>query len=260
MKHHLLLFAVLAAAATPVCMAADNPWNGTWKLNDAKSKRTGSVDTISQSSDGKYTVATSGITLSFACDGADYPMPGGRTMSCTRVNKTTFHTVFKAGGDELAQVDRSLADNGKTMNVVETGKAADGTPFHDTETYHKIAPGNGDTWTGAWQNTKVATSSHGVAIVEATADSITFTYPMNKSSLTAKLDGTPATEQGPHPEEGMTISLTAAGPLTINEVDSLNGTAIEHDTLTVSPDGKILTIDAQRTGDKVKQVYVYEKQ
>ena len=260
MNKKVLLFAGLAATCTTACHASDSLWNGTWKLNDAKSKRTGSVDTISQSADGKYTVATSGLTLSFACDGADYPMPGGRTMSCVRVNPTTMHTVFKADGDELAQVDRTLADNGKTMHVVDTGKAADGTPFHDTETYKKIGVGSGDAWTGKWQNTKVVTSSHGVAQVEATADSITFTYPMSKSSLIAKLDGTPATEQGPHPEQGLTVSLTSAGPNTIYEVDALNGTVVEHDTLRVSADGKTMTIETQRTGEPAKQVYVYDKQ
>ncbi len=260
MKRKLLLLAFLAGCLTPVCFAADNPWNGTWKLNEAKSKRTGSVDTITQSSDGKYTVVTSGITLSFSCDGAEYPMPGGRMMTCSKVSDTTMHLVFKAGGEELAQVDRTLSDSGKTMTMVETGKAPDGTSFHDTEISKKTSAGAGDAWTGAWQNVKVETSSHGVAVVDATTDSITFTYPMTKSSLTAKLDGTPASEQGPHPEEGLTMSLTAAGPLTIKEVDSLNGTVLEHDTLTVSADGKTMTIDVQRTGDKARQVYVYDRQ
>ena len=259
MKRKKLLLSAFIGCTTTVCFAAVNPWNGTWKLNDARSKRTGSVDTITQS-DGKYTVATSGITLSFRCDGAEYPMPGGRMMTCSKVSDTAMHLVFKAGGEELSQVDRTLSDNGETMTMVATGKAPDGTPFHDTEVSKKTQAGSGDAWTGAWQNVKVETSSHGVAVVEATAGSITFTYPMAKSSLTAKLDGTPATEEGPHPEEGLTVSLTSAGPLTINEVDTLNGTVIEHDTLTVSADGKTMTIEAQRTGDKAKQVYVYDKQ
>ena len=260
MKRNLLLLATLAACASPVCLAAENPWNGTWKLNDAKSRRTGSVDTITQSSDGKYTVATSGITVSFGCDGNEYPMPGGRRMTCTKVSEDTMHLVFKAGGEELAQVNRTLSNNGNTMTMVETGRAANGTPFRNTEISKKITPGSGNAWTGAWQNVKVQTSTHSTAIVEATGDSITFTYPMSKSSLTAKLDGTPATEQGPHPEQGLTVSLTSAGPLTMEEVDTLNGTVVEHDTLTVSPDGKAMTIDVQRTGDKAKQVYVYDKQ
>ena len=260
MKARLCWAAAMVTVCVPLCHAADNPWNGTWKLNEAKSKLTGGVDTVSQSADGKYTVASSGLSFSFGCDGAEYPLPGGRMLTCTKVNETSMHFVVKAGGDELAQVDRTLSDNGKTLTVVDTGKAPDGTPFHDTEIYKKTAAGSGNAWTGAWQNTKVEMSTHGVAVVQATADTITFTYPMSKSSLTAKLDGTPATEQGPHPEEGSTVSLTADGPLTIHEVDTLNGTVLEHDTLSVTRDGRTMTVEAQRTGDATKQVYVYDKQ
>ena len=260
MKQKLLLFAAIAAVCLPVCNAAENPWNGRWKLSEAKSKLTGAVEIVSQSADGKYGVATSGLTFTFGCDGADYPLPGGRVLNCNKVSDTAMHFVVKAGGDELAQVDRTLSNGGKTMTVVDTGKTPDGTPFHDTETYKKTSAGSGNAWTGAWQNTRVEISTHGSVMVEATADSITFTYPMSKSSLTAKLDGTPASEQGPHTEEGLTASLTAAGPLLIHEVDTLNGTVVEHDTLSVSADGRSMTIEALRTGDKVKQVYVYDKQ
>lgn len=260
MKHQALLIAALAALSTQLCHAADNPWNGTWKLNEAKSKLTGSVDTVSQSADGKYTVATSGLTFSFGCDGAKYPLPGGHMLACTKASDTAMHIVVTAGEDELAQTDRTLSDGGKTMTVVDSGKAPDGTPFHDTEVYKKQSPGTGDAWTGAWQNTKVNIGTSGVAQIERSADSITFTWPMDKSTLTAKLDGTPAVRQEPHPEEGYTISLTAAGSRTIHEVDKLNDTVLEHDTLTLSPDGKTMSIEVMRTGDKVKQLYVYEKQ
>ena len=101
MKRNSLLLATLAACVTPMCLAANNPWNGTWKLNEAKSKRTGSVDTITQSTDGKYTVATSGITLSFGCDGAEYPMPGGRMMTCSKVSDTAMHLVSRPAGRSL---------------------------------------------------------------------------------------------------------------------------------------------------------------
>ena len=260
MNGKLVLGAALVAACVPVCHAADNPWNGTWKLNEAKSKMTGGTDTISKDASGKFTVASSGLTFSFGCDGAQYPLPGGRMLACTKTSDMALHLVITAGSDELAQMDRTLSDGGKTMTVVETGKAQDGTPFHDTVTYTKISAGSGDAWTGTWQNTKMEVTTHGVAVVEAKADSITFTYPMTKSTLTAKLDGTPAAEQGPHPEEGLLVSLTADGPLTIREVDTYSGTAVEHDVMSVTPDGKTMTVEVQRTGGTAKQVYVYDKQ
>jgi hypothetical protein len=259
-KSKTLMFAAMCTCCVSLCHAADSPWNGTWKLNEVRSKLTGSMDTVSQGPDGKYTVTSSGLTFTFGCDGANYPLPGGHEISCTRNGDQALHFVARAGGDELGQIDRTLSDGGKTMTVVDTGKAPDGTPFRDTEVYRKVAAGSGDAWTGQWQNSKVQIGTSGTAVIQMTGDSIHFEYPMDKSSLTAKLDGTPATRQEPHPEEGMTISLTAAGPLTLHEVDKLNDTVLERDTLTVSPDGKTMSIEVQRTGDKVKQLYVYEKQ
>ena len=253
--------AALLAVPSTVMFAADspNPWNGTWKLNEGRSKMTGALETVTTAPDGKMTVATSGVSFSFGCDGKPYTIIGGRSLVCTAAGPNEMDVVISAPtGDELARVTRVLSGGGKTQTVNETGKAADGTPFHDVEVYKKISGGSG--WDGSWQETKVQPSTQGVAIVQATGDSISFTYPMNKASLTAKLDGTPTTEEGPHAPVGMTISMTADGPLSIREVDTLNGTVMEHDTLSVTADGKTMTIEAMRSGGSEKQVYVYDKQ
>ena len=39
------------------------------------------------------------------------------------------------------------------------------------------------------------------------------------------------------------VSLTADGPLSMKETDTLNGTVTEHDALSVTPDGKTMTIE-----------------
>lgn len=254
------LSAALLAITSTVCLAADspNPWNGTWKLNEAKSKLTGAVETLTTAPDGKMTVATSGISFSFRCDGQPYTIMPGRSLVCTTAGDHELDVVMSANGDELSHMTRTLSDTGRVQTVVRTGKAADGTPFHSTEVYKKLSGGNG--WDGQWQQTKDEASTRGVAIVQATADSITFTYPMNKASLNAKLDGTPTSEEGPHTVAGMTISLKADGPRTIHEIDSLNGKVMEHDTLSVTADGSLLTIESMQTGGKEKQVYVYDRQ
>lgn len=258
LRSNLVLAAVLLTAV-PACFAASSPWNGTWKLNEAKSKLTGSIETVSTAPDGKMTVSTSGVSFSFGCDGRSYPIMAGRTIVCNKPSSTEVDGVISASnGDQLVHMKRMLSDGDKVQTVEETGKAADGTTFHETEVYKKVSGGAG--WDGDWQTTQIQIGTPGVAIVQATTDAITFTYPMEKSTLTAKLDGTPATEAGPHAPVGMTVSMTAEGPLTVHEVDTLNGAVLEHDTLSVSPDGKAMTIEATRTGAKEKQVYVYDKQ
>ena len=69
-KLTFLCAATLMMAAIP-CFAAASKWDGTWKLNQAKSKMTGATVTISQNGN-MYTVDTGAFKFSFACDGKDY--------------------------------------------------------------------------------------------------------------------------------------------------------------------------------------------
>lgn len=254
------LSTALLAGATATCMAADMPskaWEGTWKLNAGKSKMTGATQKVNVAADGKWTVMAGGVTLNFACDGKAYPIFGGRELICNKRSDTQVETAVKAGNQELARDTRTLSDGGKTLTSVETIKNEDGTSFNVTEVLKKVS--GGDSWSGVWRDTKVQVGDVGLMMVQCSGDMIKFSYPNSKSSVTAKLDGTPAQEQGPHPD-GVDISLRSAGPTVIHEVDTLNGKPLEHDTLTVSADGKVMQVEVLRAGDDQKQVYVYDKQ
>ncbi len=261
LRSHLLSIAcaALLSAGAATASAADSPWNGTWKLDPAKSKMTGATDVVAITPDGRYTVTTSGLTYNFACDGKDYPvMDGHFTLACTKASDTELDFVAKTPtGEELSRTKRSVSDGGKTMTAETTGKSADGTPFHSVDIFHKVSADKG--FAGTWQNTKVQVDDISSFDVNATEDSITFNYPRRKATLTAKLDGTPAADEGPHPD-GVMISLKGDGPLTIHETDSLNGKDLEHDTMSVSQDGKSMTIEVLRTDNSQKQIYVYDKQ
>ena len=250
--------AALVAASATACLAAGNPWNGTWKLNAAQSKMTGEVETVAISPDGQWTVKSSGVSFSFACDGQSYPLIGGRSMVCSRTGTQQVNGIISVNGAEFSHMKRTLSTDGREQVVLITGKTPDGKAFEDSETYKKVSGGSG--WNGEWENTRIKESQPGIAVVQAAGDSITFSYPRTKMTLTAKLDGTPTTEQGQLAKTGSTVSLTGDGPLSIREVDTLNGTVTEHDTLSVTPDGKIMTVEVLRTGGQQKQVYVYNKQ
>ena len=64
------------------CVAAAANWDGTWKLNQAKSKMTGSTVTITQNGN-MYALDTGSFKFSFGCDGKDYHFLPDRTISCT---------------------------------------------------------------------------------------------------------------------------------------------------------------------------------
>ena len=75
----ICLFALLGAAATLV--AADNPFAGTWKLNQAKSHMTGDTMKFADAGSGSIRMTAGGLSYTFKIDGKAYPTPYGYTVA-----------------------------------------------------------------------------------------------------------------------------------------------------------------------------------
>jgi hypothetical protein len=74
--------AVLSLAAVSPCFAAaaDSPWNGTWKENEAKSTLSGNTVTYMAKRGGQFHYSNGGsIEYDFACDGKAYPTISDRS-------------------------------------------------------------------------------------------------------------------------------------------------------------------------------------
>jgi hypothetical protein len=127
---------VLAAVACVQVFAQANPLLGTWKLNVAKSKYTGSpmpkemTRTVETAGDSvKYTYAGtaadgSSISYSFTVkyDGKDYPMtgtaPGGIDMiAIKRINSNTYEATQKKGGKVAANTKAEVSKDGKVTTI-----------------------------------------------------------------------------------------------------------------------------------------------
>jgi hypothetical protein len=137
---------VLAAMASVQVIAQANPLLGTWKLNTAKSKYTGSTmpkemtRTVEAAGDSvKYTYAGtaadgSSISYSFTVkyDGKDYPMtgtaPGGIDMiAIKRINANTYEATQKKGGKVAANTKAEVSKDGKVTTI--TSKGVDSTSY-----------------------------------------------------------------------------------------------------------------------------------
>jgi hypothetical protein len=132
---------VLAAMACVQVFAQANPLLGTWKLNVAKSKYTGTPMpkelTRTAEADGdsvKYTytgTAADGSPISYGFtvkyDGKDYPMtgtaPGGVDMiSVKRINANTYEATQKKAGKVVANTKVVVSKDGKVTTI--TSKSA----------------------------------------------------------------------------------------------------------------------------------------
>jgi hypothetical protein len=148
-----LLLSVLAVMAVTL-FAADTA-AGTWKLNAAKSKFTGSVVIKSQTDvreatpDGGMKVTRTGQSAdgtpikgsyTYKYDGKEYPATGLAfdVLAVKRVdaNKTTFE-VKKTGGKYHVTGQTVISADGKTMTQTAKGTDADGKPISSTVVFDK---------------------------------------------------------------------------------------------------------------------------
>jgi hypothetical protein len=145
----------VAALALP-CVAQQNPWNGSWKIDHSTLKYDGPTVSVVADADG-FTVTRGG----------------------------------KAGPKVVCDGKPNAPDNGVTTDVTPP----DGSPFTITTTSKRISggPGFSGTWkeTGFTES-----QDTGVLTIEVKGDSVDFKETDNDKPITCKLDGTPTTVSG----------------------------------------------------------------
>jgi hypothetical protein len=149
----IVLLSIFALSAV-VMIAADSSV-GTWKLNAAKSKFTGSVVVKSQTDvreatpDGGVKVARTGQladgtavkgSYAYKYDGKDYPATGLAfdVLAVKRIDaNTTSFEVKKTGGKYHVTGQNVISADGKTMTQTAQGTDADGKPISSTLVFDK---------------------------------------------------------------------------------------------------------------------------
>lgn len=146
---------LIGFAITSVMMFAADTSAGTWKLNAAKSKFTGSYVVKSQTDvreatpDGGVKVTRTGQladgtpikgSYTYRYDGKEYPATGLAfdVLSVKRIdaNTTTFE-VKKTGGKYHVTGQTVISADGKTMTQTAKGTDADGKPISSTVVFDK---------------------------------------------------------------------------------------------------------------------------
>ena len=144
---------LLSIAAGAICFASPNPTEGTWKLNEAKSKfgegmgktltvvweKAGdnekcTVDGVDAEGKKTHTVWTGKL------DGKDYPITGDATSdmrSFKMSGKDTLEMVSKKDGKSVGEGKIVVAADGKTRVVTNTMTNAEGKKVTSTQAYDK---------------------------------------------------------------------------------------------------------------------------
>src|ERR1700688_4001332 len=108
------LFLPLAAVSTA---AAQNPFVGTWKLNQEKSQLAGDTLKFGPAEGEAIELKAGGVTYSFRVDGKNYAMPSGNIAIWRQTSPGSWTTEYrKTDGKLLSSDNWKLSTDDKTLS------------------------------------------------------------------------------------------------------------------------------------------------
>ncbi|HEY8669650.1 MAG TPA: hypothetical protein VIL63_02320, partial [Terriglobales bacterium] len=111
---------------TGMLYAADDPFYGKWKLNQAKSKIAGEQLKIADLGGNKYKLSFGDVSDTITADGTDQPVHFGRTTSIASEGSNTWKMVVKKDGKIVSSMAHTLSADGQTQTIKGTDSKPDG--------------------------------------------------------------------------------------------------------------------------------------
>jgi hypothetical protein len=249
-----LVFVVFLAAIPLV--AADLPYAGKWKMNQAKSDFGETTVTYEQLPSGEMQSTADGQSYKFKLDGKDYPDPFGNTATWKSLSPTTWETTWKLNGKVLTTDTLTLSSDNKTLTINSKGTKPNGETIDDTIALQRVSGGPG--LPGKWKTKNVKSSSPSTLELSPSGeDGLTFKVVDMGLTCESKLDGKDYPCTGPSMAPGWTVALAKTGARSFDMTVKMNGKDLYKVGYTVSANGKTLTESggATATGEKIKVVY-----
>ena len=241
-----LLAGLLGALLMPSVVMAQSSFDGTWKIDLSKVQMPKKPDVLLLQN-GMYDCKTCAPAISIKADGGDHPVTGHPyfdTMALKVVDDHTVQETQKKAGKVVATSKTVVAADGKTAEFEFSDSSdtnADPVTGHGTMTRVAAGPKGSHAISGSWRTTSYGNVSD---------NALTFTYKVDGNMLSmtsptgqsynAKMDGSDAPYAG---DPGTTsVSVKNLGKNGIQETDKRDGKVISVAKMTVSADGKTMSI------------------
>jgi len=259
MKTNWILCSLLALPVG-AAYAADSPWNGTWKLDAAKSHLTGQTFTYSERPGGMLHYEDgSTVSYDFGLDGKEYKTWGNRSASWTAAGPNSWERVTRIDGKVFAKGHVALSADGKTLTETFTGTRPDGQEFHEEDVFNRVSGTGG--LAGTWRTAKVTdpTGPQTFVFSSPAAGVMHVEIPDMQVSVQGRTDGTDHALTGPTLPPGATISLKRLTATKMKYVMKIDGKIDSEGVQSIAPDGRSFTDtnwNADRASEKTIAVYV----
>ncbi len=254
-------FQLLLAATLCSCTlrAADNPFEGKWKLNPSKSVLTDQMK-VEAAGPNKYVLNFSGDNReTVVADGTDQPCLFGTTCSITVLAPDTWKMSRKTDGHLTISAIWKLSTDGNTLTDDFTGYRADGSTSNLLYVYKRTAGTSG--FAGTWESTSEQVSSaYEIEIQGFEGDGLSFLNPSQKMTTNMKFDGKDYPTQGPNMPAGATMSGRRLNDRSVEVSQKIDGKVLYTQQVEVSSDGKSLTMTIHIPGRNKPDIQVFERE
>jgi hypothetical protein len=239
----LSFFVVFAALLVPTLAAAQNLFDGTWKVDMSKVNFPEKPDVFLLQK-GMYSCKSCNPPYTIKADGKDHAVTGHpyfNTVEIKVVDDRTIEETDKKGGMVVSTSTSSVSPDGDTMSFSfsDSSNTNGGPPVTGRGQASRVAkgPAGSNAISGSWRTTAIQGLSQNATqwTYKVNGDEITMTAPTGQS-YTAKLNGADAPMKG---DPGVTsVSLKTIGNNILEETDKRRGKVIGILRLAVAKDGK----------------------
>ena len=253
----LWLFTSICAAGTA---SAQNPFAGTWKLNQEKSRMTGDIIRFGPAADDSMELTRDGVTYSFRADGNTYAVPSGDAAIWRQTGPDSWTTEHRKLDNKLLNIDHwQLSSDGKSLTVTTSGAKANEDLYTNTAVYARTEGTSG--LLGSWKSTSVTLNSPSKLVIqEQGLDRLVFVVAAQKTRCELTMDGKETAVDGPDIPAGLRLSLTRTGPYSLQLVEKLNGTTTDSSLYTLAADDPQVMTQVGGAPGNAPATLVWEKQ
>jgi hypothetical protein len=255
---------LLVPLLMPALAKAQDAFDGTWKIDMNKAQLPKKPD-VFVLQDGMYHCKTCVPPIDIKADGQDQQVTGHPyydTISIKVVDDRTIEETDKKNGKTVATSRATVSPDGNTVAFEFSDSSnTNAAPVTGKGQETRVAKGpvGSHAISGSWRAEKIENISENALMFtfKVEGDTLTMTNPTGQS-YTAKLDGTDAPYKG---DPGTTsVSVKRLVKNLIEERDKRDGKVIGIARMTVSPDGKTMTIAVADKLHGTTSQFVAEKQ
>jgi hypothetical protein len=252
-----IVVVIVTGASSDGAFGQTNAWNGTWRLNQAKSRLGGPTFTIAVLPGGGFKITTRNISYTLICDGKYRPV-GQRNLACTEGTLTTMDVAERDGGRAVNTVHREVSPDGKSLIQTISTVEEHGSGKSTQKVFTRTSKPSG--LAGEWIDPKELERLPQELVTAVNGTTFHLGFPVEQQYADMKLDGAEAPIHGTYSGVRATLSVKAETGQRLLIVEKLNGAVMTNGTLILSSDGRSITEETWKPGaPKIKTRLVYEK-